>query len=647
MKQVVIGTAGHIDHGKTALIKALTGIDCDRLKEEKERGITIDLGFAFIELGDGIHAGIVDVPGHERFVKNMLAGAGGIDLVLLVVAADEGVMPQTREHLAICELLRVKDGLVALTKRDLVEADWLELVKEDVLSLTEGTFLSGKSLIPLSSVTGEGLAELLSALKEVAARVPPKEATGPFRLPIDRVFIKRGFGAVVTGTLLSGRVKLGEIVEVFPKGLRARVRGIQVHGKPSEEALAGLRTAINLQGLDKWQLERGDVLAHPGGLAGSYMLDVELEHLPSAPRPLKDRSRVRFHSGTSEVIGRVALIGEEELKPGGRGYAQLRLESPVALLPRDRFVIRSYSPLETVGGGEVLDALPRKHHRRRAETLQRFRRLAEASDQGRLELHLEEASFGGLDPSALALRVPLPREVLRALLREMVAEGRAVILDEASGLALSGNRFRGLRKKIAELLEAFHRKNPLRHGMLREELRSRLSAEVPERAFTHALRSLEEAGEVVSKEQRVRLSHHEVQVGEELSRLKERVEEEFLRAGAQPPDPEAAVESFGPKAQVILRLLVDEGALVRVKDCLFHKEALAEVKEKLKAALMERGELTAAEFRDILGITRKHAIPLLEYFDGERLTMRVGDKRLLREAAGRTQANNKVPSPEP
>ncbi len=356
-------------------------------------------------------------------------------------------MPQTREHLAICDLLRVKDGLIALTKRDLADDDWLELVKEDVLSLTEGTFLSGKPLVPVSAVTGEGLTELLSAVREVAVRVPPKEATGPFRLPIDRVFTVRGFGTVVTGTLLSGRVGLGETVEVFPKGLRARVRGIQVHGKSSEEAAAGLRTAVNLQGLEKWQVERGDVLAHPGGLAGSFMVDVELEHLASAPRALKDRGRVRFHSGTSEAIGRVALIGREELKPGERGYAQLRLESPVALLPRDRFVIRSYSPLETIGGGEVLDALPRKHHRRRPETFERFERMSRASDRERLELHLKEAGFAGLDLAALALRVPLPPDELRALLGKEVSEGRAVILDEAGVACPLGRALRGAARE--------------------------------------------------------------------------------------------------------------------------------------------------------------------------------------------------------
>ncbi|HEY5864081.1 MAG TPA: selenocysteine-specific translation elongation factor, partial [Candidatus Tectomicrobia bacterium] len=358
MKQIVLGTAGHIDHGKTSLIKALTNIDTDRLKEEKERGITIDLGFAYLQLTKDIQLGIVDVPGHERFVKNMLAGVGGIDLVVLVIAADEGVMPQTREHLAICELLQVREGLVALTKIDMVEPDWLELVQEDTAEFLRGTFLEGKPIVPLSSRTGEGLDTLLETLRSLCAALTPRSTTGPVRLPIDRVFSMRGFGTVVTGTLFSGSLSLEDRVEVLPGHDTARVRGLQVHNQAMPVAVAGQRTAVNLQGLEKSELQRGAVLTTPGRFPVTYMLDVTLRLLAEAPRPLKHRDRVRFHVGTSEIMGRVILLDGDTLQPGQETFAQLHLEEPTVAAAQDRYVLRSYSPVQTVAGGVVLNASP-------------------------------------------------------------------------------------------------------------------------------------------------------------------------------------------------------------------------------------------------------------------------------------------------
>src|ERR671924_2225226 len=424
MKQVVMGTAGHIDHGKTQLIKALTGVDTDRLKEEKERGITIDLGFAHFTCHDGTEVGVIDVPGHERFVRNMLAGVGGIDLVLLVVAADEGVMPQTREHLAICQLLRVKDGLVALTKADLVDEDWIELVSEDTREFLKGTFLEGKPIVPVAAKTGQGVDELKHALQALVARVPPKHLEGKFRLPVDRVFTIRGFGTVVTGTLFSGMIRVEDRVEIYPKGIGAKVRGLQVHNASVSEAVAGQRTAINLQGIDKVELERGDVLGHPGEFAPTFMLDAMLQHLSDAPRPLRHRARVRLHLGTSEIMGRVILLDRDILAPGEEAYVQIRLEEPAIALPRDRFVIRSYSPVQTIGGGMLLDAQAAKHRRGDASLAAHFRLLAEGSPEEIFAHHLKQATYQGLRLADFLPRTELSAPRLRQIAATLQQAGR-------------------------------------------------------------------------------------------------------------------------------------------------------------------------------------------------------------------------------
>ena len=476
MKQVVLGTAGHIDHGKTSLVKALTGVDTDRLKEEKERGITIDLGFASLELPGDIRMGVVDVPGHERFVRNMLAGVGGIDLVMLVIAADEGVMPQTREHLAICQLLEIQDGIVALTKKDMVDEEWLELVTDDVQNFLAGTFLEGKPILPVSSRTGEGVEEIRAALAERAAQVSHKNVDGPFRLPIDRVFTMRGFGVVVTGTLFSGRVHLEERVILQPKGTTARVRGIQVHGENVQEATAGQRTAINLQGLEKETIERGDVLAATDSLNPSYMLDATFQLLPNAPRPLKNRDRIRFHQGTAEAIGRVALTGTDALQPGESGFLQLRLERPVVVRSGDRYVIRSYSPIMTIGGGKILDSNPPKHRRLRPEIIHRFESLTEAEDAERAALFLKEAAYQGLALSDLLPRASASRKGLMEILEGLRKESSIEWIDAQAGWAVHSEALQALESEIQKTLERFHKENPLRPGISKEEMRSRIPA---------------------------------------------------------------------------------------------------------------------------------------------------------------------------
>ncbi len=633
MKQVVLGTAGHIDHGKTALVKALTGVDTDRLKEEKERGITIDLGFASLELPGEIRMGVVDVPGHERFVRNMLAGVGGIDLVMLVIAADEGVMPQTREHLAICQLLEIQDGIVALTKKDLVEEDWLGLVADDVKGVLRWTFLEDKPVLPVSARTGEGLEEIRSALAERAASVSNKNVDGPLRLPIDRVFTMRGFGVVVTGTLFSGRVHLDERVSLQPKGLTARVRGIQVHGENLQEAAAGQRTAINLQGLEKENIERGDVLAAPDSLNPSYMLDAAIHYLPDAPRALKNRSRIRFHQGTAEVIGRVALIGTDVLQPGEEGYVQFRLERPVVVRPDDRYVIRTYSPITTIGGGKVLDSHPPKHRRLRPEITERFEVLSEAEDPARASLFLKEAGGKGLALPELVPRTAAGRKGLIEILEILRKEGTVEWVDAQVGWAVHREALEDLESDIKKVLGRFHKENPLRPGIPKEELRTRIAG-LPEKVFGIALRRL--GGEdIVLEGDVVRLKTHKVSLGEAQSEIREKIEEVYLKAGFQPRRMEEVWEELGisrKEDREVAQVLVGEGVLVRVKDdLLYHRDNLETVKETLAGYLSKNGEISASNFRDLLGITRKHAIPLLEHLDSIRFTMRIGDNRVLRK----------------
>ena len=633
MKQVVLGTAGHIDHGKTALVRALTGVDTDCLKEEKERGITIDLGFASLDLPGNIRAGVVDVPGHERFVRNMLAGAGGIDLVMLVVAADEGVMPQTREHLAICRLLEIRDGIVALTKRDLVDAEWLELVTEDVREFLKGSFLENRPIIPVSSQSGEGVEEIRTVLAERAGDVANKNVEGPFRLPIDRVFSIRGFGMVVTGTLFSGRIHLDERVVLQPKDVTARVRGIQVHGENVNEAIAGQRTAVNLQGLDKETVERGDVLAAPESLTPTYMIDATLQHLSDAPRALKNRDRIRFHQGTVEAIGRVALIGTDSLRPGESGYVQLRLERPVVVRPEDRYVLRSYSPITTISGGKVLDSHPPKHRRLRSETSERFDALAEADDAARSLLFLKEAGPRGMPLVDLFPRTAAGRKSLMDALAEFEKKGTVIWADAQSGWAVHQEAMHALQSSVHALLEHFHHENPLRPGIPKEELRSRLP-DVPEKVFGALLKKIGEA-DVVAEGEIVRLASHEVSLEADQSQLRNKIDQLYRKAGYQPPRLAEACEQLAitaNKDREVIQVLVSEGVLVRVKDdLLYHQESLEGIKESLTTYLKEKDNISASEFRDLLGITRKHAIPLLEHLDSTRFTMRVGDHRVLRE----------------
>ena len=628
---VVVGTAGHIDHGKTSLVKALTGTDTDRLPEEKARGITIDLGFAFLEEPGGLTIEIVDVPGHERFVRNMLAGVGGIDLAMLVIAADEGVMPQTREHLAICSLLRIKAGLIALTKADLVEPDWLQLVREDVAGAVRATFLDGAPILAVSSKTGQGLDDLRAALRTLAASVPPRGTDQLPRLPIDRVFTVRGFGTVVTGTLAAGTLAAEDRVEVYPKRAEAKIRGLQAHGHAVATARAGQRTAINLQGLERAAIARGDVVGLPGTLVPSMLVDGTLELLPDAPRPVKTRTRVRFHVGTSEIMARALLLDRPELAPGDTAFARFRLEAPLVARPGDRFVVRSYSPIVTIGGGTLLDVDPPRFKRKGPALVAHLSLLQTGSPEVVLEEHIRHVGAGGVRLTTLSGRVPFGPERLRALLGDLQASGRVVSVDR--DWFIHPESFARLRGLVLDELTAFHRASPLKPGMSREELRGRAGAS-DERVFAFLLSSLGAEGVVKTDRDKVRLASHEVRLSPEQQRIIDLLEGEFSRAEATPPSAGEALGRAGltgDEEHELFQVLVQSGKLVRVKESLFfHAQALEAIQTKLVALLRERKEIGPSDIKDLLGISRKYAIPLLEFFDQRRVTARVGERRILR-----------------
>jgi len=636
MKQIILGTAGHIDHGKTTLVKALTGIDTDRLKEEKERGITIELGFAHLRLPNGQLVGIVDVPGHERFVRHMVAGATGLDLVALVVAADEGVMPQTREHLEICELLRVKQGVVVLTKTDLVDdPDWLDLVKEDIREFLQGTFFASAAIMPVSAVAGQGLSELVAEIQRLCESAESRSMSGDFRLPVDRVFTMKGFGTVITGTAMAGRVRTGDTLAVYPQEIRAKVRGLQVHGEEVDEATSGQRTAINLQGIEKAAVERGNVLAAPDSLVPSRVVDVRLQHLASAPRSLKHRAKVRFHTGTCEIMATLHLLDSDELTPGSSGYAQLRLEDPVVVRRGDRFVLRSYSPVRTIGGGQILHPAPTKRKRMAASALAALAVLEKGEPVGMVRLHLEDAGVGGIKEADLAIRANLPEKQLARVLQDLSSRGEAVQFDR------EGRRFVDSRvlKKLTELLEAeldqFHRREPLRSGMSKEKLFGRMPVGVDGKLFSELLQGLIRQNQVVQDRDLVRLASHEVALAADQEKLREEIEGVYRQAGLQPPFFREVTQSLGvPEAdsRQLLNWMLEQGILVKVKeDMYFHRGALDDLKSRLLAFFVNQEEITTPQFKDLTQATRKYTIPLLEYLDVTRFTIRIGDVRRLRE----------------
>ena len=635
MKHLILGTAGHIDHGKTSLVRALTGIDTDRLPEEKKRGITIELGFAHLELPGGIQFGIVDVPGHERFVRTMVAGVGGMDLVMLVIAADEGVMPQTREHLEICQLLGVRRGLVALTKSDMVDPEWLGLVAEEVRDYLVGSFLEGAPVVPVSSRTGAGLDELRGELARLGGEAEEKKGEGPFRLPIDRVFTVAGFGTVVTGTLLAGEVRVGDEVELLPSGCPARVRGVQTHGRKGESAAAGQRVAVNLQGVEHTEVARGDIVVPRGVYRTTRVVDARLDYLPSAPKELRHRTTLRLHSATYEVPAQVILLDRDILPPGASAFVQLRLKAPVLLLPGDPFVLRTYSPAATVGGGRVLDPMPPRHRRRSTEALELLDALGGDDETEKVRRIVGGSLLSGAPLGEIAVRSGLAARRCEGVLASLLSSGEVVQVVREPRIFLSRDAFGSLKRLLLGEVEGFLRDNTLRDGIGKEELKTRIPRRSDLRFFGPLLQALEKEGKVVVDRELVKLPGRKGSVTADQAGLQARIEAALVRGGAEPPTVKELCEALRCGEKELLEhlaVLVREGRVVKVKSDFFYApEALAALREKLTACLRERGEITPPEFREITGLSRKFMIPLLEYFDREKVTIRVGDKRVLRK----------------
>ena len=617
MKHIIVGTAGHIDHGKTALVKALTGIDADRLEEEKRRGITIDLGFAHLQLTPDLRLGFVDVPGHERFVKNMLAGVGGIDLVLFVIAADESIKPQTREHFDICRLLGIGSGVIALTKADLVDADILGLVRLEVEEMVKGSFLEDAAIVPVSSLTGAGLEELRGELARAAEAAPEKSAAGYFRLPIDRVFSVKGFGTVVTGTLISGSVAREQTVEVYPRERLLRVRGVEVHGDSAERAVAGQRTAVNLADIEPAELARGDVLSEPGRFRAVTHVDCRLQLLPSA-KPLKHRAPVHFHSGTAEIGAEVRLFGATVLQPGAAAYARLVLKQAALLLPGDRFIIRMFSPVITIGGGVVLD-LPASL--RSTGAAGRLAKLAGCDEAGRIALLVRESEFGA----------GMKELVARTGWREAdipAAAAGAALMAVGDSWYVDADWFRSASGKLADAVRAFHRENPLATGIAKQDLRARQMPRVPPFLLDALLAA---ATGIAVEGETVRMRSHTVVLQQDEERARAAIERAFETAGLAAPAVAEALTKSGietRRARSLLEILVRQKRLLRInEELVFHHTAIERLRQILAARKSQR--FGVGEFKEWTGISRKYAIPLLEYLDRERITRREGDRRLV------------------
>jgi selenocysteine-specific elongation factor len=630
MTHLVVGTAGHIDHGKSTLVHALTGIDPDRLKEEKARGITIELGFAHATIGD-VTVAFVDVPGHERFIKTMLAGAGGIDAVMLIVAADESVMPQTREHFDICRLLHVQQGMVVITKRDLVDADTGQLVRLEVRELLEGSFLEDAPVIDVSARTGEGLDELRAALTALAGTTRRRRADSPARLPIDRAFTMQGFGTVVTGTLVAGRIGVEDELALVPGDRRVRVRGLQVHGKRRDEASTGQRTAVNLGGVEVDQIGRGLTLAAPETLTITRRVDAVLDLLASA-RPLKHGARVRFHQGTSELLGRVAIVGgQSEIAPGERAAVRIRLESSAAVTRGDRFILRAYSPAMTIGGGQVVDPSPPRSGVRTAAAQTRLAVLASDRSTAVLQMIADTQALG-LPMRAVTSRAGEPETDAASVVAALEGAGTA---RRVADRVVTTEVMRALSAELVRIVADFHKTHPLLDGIPREEARERVFARAHPTVFEQILQDLAAAGSLVVRD-RLALAGHRLELSPEESRARDAIDQAYRRAGLKPADA-AAIAAEGrvsaAVAEKMTALLIRQKQLQRVDTLLFHAEALRELKASIQAlkttAPGGRATVDVAMFKDRFGVTRKFAIPLLEWLDRERVTRRVGETRVV------------------
>lgn len=643
---LVLGTAGHIDHGKTSLVRALTGIDCDRLEEEKRRGITIELGFAWTELPDGERLGIVDVPGHERFVKNMVAGAAGVDFVMLVIAADEGVMPQTREHLDICTLLGITHGFVALTKIDMVDAQWLDLVQEDIRAFLKGSFLEHAPIFPVSSVTGEGLDALRAYIQRCAAEIPPRRPTDLFRLPIDRVFGMKGHGTVVTGTVISGSLESGEELSAMPEGIAVRARALQRHGAAAEVVRAGQRCAVNVQGAETDSLRRGQVLARPGSLFPSRRWLLQLSCLPSAPRALRQRTEVHFHHGTQECAARVVFFDRDRLAPGESCLAELRFPQPLAGVFGDHCVIRAYSPLRTVAGGSIVSPLPpelRARDPRRAHNLELFRQLAGLATPARLAEDggmalvlaiMDICHVQGCDVPTLQVLSGLPAPQLHKLLVDLASRGKLLCWNKEQRQWIDGEAFNQLMQSACARAGELHRKTPLKPTHSQGAVCAGWSKNLPPRLVQRVLESAVKKGLLVQEGDGLRLPSHTVSLAGDQQGLRQKLLAAYEAGGMAPPNLKevlAELDVSQKEAAPVLRLLCEEKALVRVADGLYYAAApLEEILNRTRQWFAGHDNLDLAGLKEITGLSRKFLIALLEYMDREKITVRVGDARHLR-----------------
>ena len=637
MRYVILGTAGHIDHGKSSLVKALTGTDPDRLKEEKERGITIDLGFADLAWPDGLTVGIVDVPGHERLIKNMLAGAGGIDMVLMVIAADEGVMPQSREHLDICNLLKVKRGLIVVNKSDLVDKDWLTLIEDDIRKFVKGTFLENAEIIAVSSKTGHNIDTLKEKIRELALNVEPKSAKGVFRLPVDRIFTLKGFGTVITGTAISGSVSVDDVVEILPERRITKVRGLQSHGETLKTAFAGQRVAMNLQGVSKDEIQRGDVIAIPDKIKTTSVIDAAIEMLTdSSIEALKSRSLVHFHTGASELVARIIIypskdkttgeppkgVSKEDLRPGEKAYCQFRFKTPVAVMAGDRYIVRRFSPLLTIGGGEILDPSPLR--RKKDERLRDLEVFENGSLEEKLSLKILQSGLSGLIQSDIEgwIRADLPE--IQGTLNSLVSSGRII---RCEGRFLNKAAFDSFAGRIITALANFHKDNPLKPGMPKENIRAFFRG-MDQKLFETMLGLIVQ---VVVEKEIIRLRTFIINLSDDKKAVKDRILKTLEQAEFQPPTKEELAQAISLKKEDVgelFKIMAAEKSLVRINDSIYIPASRhVKMMEGLKKFFAGKNEMTVGEFRDILGTTRKYALPFLEYLDSNRITLRVGEVR--------------------
>jgi selenocysteine-specific elongation factor len=641
MREIVLGTAGHVDHGKTSFIRALTGFETDRLKEEKKRGITIELGFAFLDLPCGHRLGIVDVPGHEKFVKTMVSGVSGIDILAFIVAADEGIMPQTIEHFEICRLMGVEQGLIIVTKKDMVDPDWLEMVNDEIEEFCAGSFLEGAPIINVSSTTGEGIDLVRDALDKIVGVFNFHEVFGPFRLSVDRIFAMKGFGSVVTGTSISGRTSVGDELRIYPTEKIAKIRGIQVHSAAVNEVEAGHRTAINLQGVDVVDIERGMVLAPPGTLQANYMLDCQFLYLASNSKPMKHRARVRVHLGTAEIIGRVSLLDRDELKPGDEAVIQLLLESKAAVWPGDRYVIRSYSPVATIGGGMVLgNVSPRKRKRLTEADRQYNQKIQEIFPNGTVEdkalFFLRESREVGLNADVMGIRLGLFGKHLKKALNEPISTKKMVVVDSATQRYVVVEIAEKLKAMLVEHLQAYHKKNPLQDGMAKEELRTSLGRKIDQKVYNYCINDLIKKSVVVQEESVLRMADHQVALKADEEQLRKELGDWYREKGLSTPTIKETMERFAEYPSRLVKDVIDlqlrDGKLLKISESLYYdKEMLEPLISSVTHYMEKNGEIDAPAFKELTGLTRKFSIPILEYLDRIKITMRIGDKRILRK----------------